>query len=269
MSANILLLTFDSCRYDVAKKANTPVLNSFAETVKAQSPANYTYAAHMSFFAGILPNAEVPRPLYNRFNQQLMGLVGVGETNLAKKSVFAIESDQDLISGFNSTGYKTIGAGAMTWFKQGTLINRFESFKYTGTDAVSQIDFLSELDPEKKTFGFINFGETHFPYDYFGKKDECRDIVLAREIVWPPQQKEGIKVGSESEGFRHQIEALEYIDSCLPRLFSSLPNDTVVVACGDHGECFGEGGYWGHGFNHPNVSAAPLSIFRLDGRPIL
>ena len=40
------------------------------------------------------------------------------------------------------------------------------------------------------------------------------------------------------------------------------------MACGDHGECFGEDGYWGHGINHPKVFEVPLGIFRLDHRPI-
>src|SRR6187200_2470171 len=59
---NFLLLTYDSCRYDVLAAAQTPVLDSFARIVPAQTPASYTYAAHMSFFVGILPNASEDLP---------------------------------------------------------------------------------------------------------------------------------------------------------------------------------------------------------------
>lgn len=54
---NFLLLTYDSCRYDVLAEAETPVLDSYSPIHKAQAPANYTFASHQSFFVGILPNA--------------------------------------------------------------------------------------------------------------------------------------------------------------------------------------------------------------------
>src|SRR5205814_233966 len=49
---NFLLVTFDSCRYDVLRDARTPVLDQFATIVRAQTPANFTYAAHQAFFVG-------------------------------------------------------------------------------------------------------------------------------------------------------------------------------------------------------------------------
>ena len=54
---NFLLLTYDSCRYDVLVAAHTPVLDSYAAIVKAEAPATFTYASHQAFFVGMLPNA--------------------------------------------------------------------------------------------------------------------------------------------------------------------------------------------------------------------
>jgi arylsulfatase A-like enzyme len=51
-------------------------------------------------------------------------------------------------------------------------------------------------------------------------------------------------------------------------LFDALPGDTVVVLTADHGDCFGEDGYWGHGVHHPLVYEVPLAIFRLDRQPL-
>lgn len=82
---------------------------------------------------------------------------------------------------------------------------------------------------------------------------------------WPPSQGAG-PIGRDNPAFAHQVEAAEFLDSRLPRLFSTLPQDTIVILCGDHGDCFGEDGYWGHGFNHPAVLEVPLAIFRLDGQ---
>jgi hypothetical protein len=85
-------------------------------------------------------------------------------------------------------------------------------------------------------------------------------------MKWPPIQ-EG-RVGRDSEAFEHQMRAAEFLDRRLPRLFSRFPKETIVVLCGDHGDCFGEDGYWGHGINHPKVLEVPLAIFQLDGASI-
>src|SRR5581483_11418085 len=262
--SNFLLLTFDSCRYDVLRDAATPVLDSFAEIVPAQTPASFTYAAHQAFFVGMLPNAVEPRPYYNRFTRQLLGLGEVGETDLAKDTLRSVASTGNVVSGLREAGYQTVGAGAMNWFRQEALTGCFERFAFTGTDADAQIDFLlSELDPGRPFFGFVNFGETHDPYTYRGKTTRISDWIQSRRMVWPPVQ-EGA-VGVENEGYGHQREAAEFLDSRLPRLFSALPGNTIAIVCGDHGECFGEDGYWGHGVNHPKVQEVPLAIFRLDG----
>jgi membrane-anchored protein YejM (alkaline phosphatase superfamily) len=265
--SNFLLLTYDSCRYDVLVEARTPVLDSFSEIFSAQTPANYTYAAHLSFFVGMLPNVSDDIEYYNRFTRQLMGLMEVGETNVAKNALVRLESAWNLPMAFMNHGYQTIGAGAMNWFRQHTLSQGFDRFRFTGTDADAQIDFLlGARDADRPFFGFINFGETHAPFSYAGKEGVCPVDVRARNIRWPP--REVGPVGRANEAFEHQKLAAEFLDGRLPRLFSGIPDNTVVVLCADHGECFGEDGYWGHGFNHPQVLEVPLAIFRLDGLPV-
>lgn len=64
------------------------------------------------------------------------------------------------------------------------------------------------------------------------------------------------------------MEAVEFLDTRLQRLFVGLPGHTIVVLCGDHGEAFGEDGYWGHAVNHPTVQEVPIAIFRLNGAPV-
>ena len=197
--SNFLLLTYDSCRYDVLVEAKTPVLDSFSEILSAQTPANFTYAAHLAFFVGILPNVSDDLAYYNRFTKQLLGLVEVGETNVAKDALVRLESAWNLPFAFQSHGYQTVGAGAMNWFRQETLIQGFDQFRFTGTDADSQIDFLlNTLDSERPFFGFINFGETHAPFSFAGKEGECPVDVRARIMIWPPRE-----VGGWAAPMRH------------------------------------------------------------------
>ena len=235
MDTNILLLTYDSCRLDVLRAAQTPVLDSFAEIRSAQSPATYTYPAHLSFFVGILPNCDEDLVYYNRFTKQLAGLVEIGEASVVKDSLIPVASDGNLLTGLTAKGYQTVGAGAMNWFRQSVLTEGFDRFAFTGTGAAEQIDFLlDQIDPARPFFGFINFGETHFPFRFAGKDDRCPVDVRARIMTWPPVQGDG-PVGRDSAAFDHQVRSAEYLDAQLPRLLSGLPPETVVVLTADHG----------------------------------
>lgn len=266
---SVLLLTYDSCRYDVLMEADTPVLDSFVDLLPAQAPANFTYPSHQAMFAGILPNTDQSRPYYNRFCGQLLALMEVGELQVVKGALIGVQSSSNLVGGLAEIGYQTVGAGAMNWFRQSSLTSGFSSFLFTGTDADLQITYLLEtLRPDQPFFGFINFGETHAPFDYAGKPERCPIDVRARRMAWPPARDRG-PVGRYSPAFAHQVAAAEYLDTRLPRLFAGLPADTIVIVCADHGECFGEDGYWGHGVNHAKVLEVPLGIFRLDGRALV
>jgi len=264
---NLLLLTYDSCRYDVLLAADTPVLDSYAKIVRAEAPATFTFASHQAFFVGMLPHARENIPYYNRFCKQLIGLTEVGEGQVVKDALRRVESSWNVIQGLRDEGYQTAGAGAMNWFRQDSLTVGFEHFLFTGTDADRQIDYLlSEIDPGRPFLGFINFGETHAPYVFKGKPDPCPVDVRARRMSWPPV--ESGPTGRATEAFQSQVAAAEFLDRRLPRLFDALPGETVVILTADHGDCFGEDGYWGHGVNHPKVFEVPLAIFRLDRQPL-
>src|SRR5271165_4528738 len=107
--ASVLLLTYDSCRYDVLCDARTPVLDSFGEVLPAQAPGNFTYPSHQAMFSGILPNADSARPYYNRFHGQLLGLAGVGELQVAKTSAIGVASSWNVVAGLAERGYQTVG----------------------------------------------------------------------------------------------------------------------------------------------------------------
>lgn len=264
---NFLLLVYDSCRYDVLASANTPVLDSYSAIYRSEAPATFSFAAHQAFFVGIFPNVKEDIPYYNRFTKQLLALSGVGEGQVTKTALKKTESSWNLIDGLKSEGYQTVGAGAVNWFRQESLTVGFEQFLFTGTDADRQIDFLLEnINTSDPFFGFINFGEAHAPFNFRGKTDVCKDDVRARAMTWPPVEQG--PVGADTDAFKHQSAAAEFLDGLLPRLFDSLPGNTIVILTADHGDCFGEDGYWGHGVNHPMVYEVPLSIFRLDRQPL-
>lgn len=264
---NFLLLTYDSCRYDVMVAAATPVLDSYCPIARAEAPATFTFASHQAIFVGILPNVVDDTPYYNRFRAQLISLTNAGERQVAKNAFKRVTSPWNIVHGLREEGYQTVGAGAMNWFRQDALTTGFEHFAYTGRDADGQIDYLVErIDPSRPFFGFINFGETHAPYTTKAQPTPCPDDVRARRIEWPPRQSG--PTGRATAAFKWQADAVTFLDQRLPRLFAALPGDTIAVLTADHGDCFGEDGYWGHGVNHPKVYEVPLAIFRLDRQPL-
>ena len=60
-----------------------------------------------------------------------------------------------------------------------------------------------------------------------------------------------------------QIDAVRYLDGVVEELFDLLPKNTYVTITSDHGELFGEDGYFGHGpIQHEKFFEVPF----LEGR---
>ena len=56
-----------------------------------------------------------------------------------------------------------------------------------------------------------------------------------------------------------QIKAVKYLDLVVEELFDIVPKNTYITITADHGELFGEGGFFGHGpIMHKKVFEVPL-----------
>jgi glucan phosphoethanolaminetransferase (alkaline phosphatase superfamily) len=56
-----------------------------------------------------------------------------------------------------------------------------------------------------------------------------------------------------------QIEAVKYLDGVVEELFDLVPKNTYITITSDHGELFGEEGYFGHGpIQHEKVLEVPF-----------
>jgi membrane-anchored protein YejM (alkaline phosphatase superfamily) len=265
---NLIMLTYDSCRYDTLCQASTPVLDSYSKIYEAYSPATYTYPAHLSFFCGILPHVADPIPYYNRFVKQLIAIrdIGDGITNdeHADYTFILNQRSQNIVSGLRNAGYYTVGSAGASWFSKRSLTFGFNDFHYKNhARGRDQIDLIlgSIKAKNRKFFAFINFMETHTPYMHY--EDATYHMTARTKMTWPPQPNEHER-GYGKKLHQAQIQAAEYLDTCLPLLFDELPANTLVALFGDHGEAFGEDGYWGHGVHHTSVLKVPMCIFSLD-----
>ncbi len=253
---SIVLITIDSLRYDVASIADTPNFkklfkeNNNSGWYKVGAQATYTLPAHISIFhAGLMPcdNRESTPPPFNRHKEKLFKAQLAWQRTTGAK--FPTPAAPNIIKGFEKLGYRTIGIGGVNWFNNKFPTSNiwhkryFNEFyweeKFTEENFKSlehQINLINKLKlktEKKPIFLFLNISYTHAPYLGFGKS------VLGQKA------------------------SFEEVDKLLPNLLEVLPNKYHLMICGDHGECFGEDGLWGHGFYHPKVMEVPFAYINL------
>ena len=179
-----------------------------------------------------------------------------------------ILSGSNIIDAFNRLGWHTVGTGSVSWFDTSTptgsvLSADFEHFFYSGNtwSLDTQLHWiktvLSTLDTARPIFLFLNIGETHVPYWHEG-------------ALWPKYPSPCVPFGDQSSSteqcrFR-QLSCLEWVDSRLNWLIT-LFRASTILACADHGDCWGEDGLWEHGVSHPSTLTVPL-ILRVRGAPV-
>lgn len=270
---NIVFITFDSCRYDSLMQANTPFLDQMGKIYSAWTPATYTLPAHISFFTGILPLVHEDIPYINRFNKQLIKMHKGGASlggDSGKKTINLKASKEDMIQGLKKEGFYTVGSASANWFDKRVLVKNFHDFKYIRAQSCeAQCTYvrkkLAKNAVDKAFFAFMNFYETHTPYMHYGN-DRSEYSMHARDhMSFPPREDKMKKQELGSKLHTAQIKAAEHLDKVMSDFIPLLPPNTLVVLTADHGEAFGEDGFWGHGIYHPTVMNVPMMCFMLNG----
>jgi len=178
-SHNVLFLTLDSLRYDVAVRAmeddTTPVLKAIAPGSaweRRHSPASFTFAAHTAFFAGFLPTparvggARAPRLFATRFP---------GSRSATLRTL--VFDQADIVSGFAAAGYRTICIGGVGFFNKQSALGSvlpgyFQESHWSPdlgvgclTSARNQVDLacatLDDGPGDQPVFLFMNISACH------------------------------------------------------------------------------------------------------------
>lgn len=255
---NIAIITIDTLRYDTTQVAKTPFLKEVfkhydvGNWVRAGTSGTYTLPAHIAIFQeGRLPWTNDPqvKGIYNRDVELMFRAQLSWERD--RPALYPTPSAPNIIKGFSSLGYRTLGVGGVHWFDNRFPTsnfwkeNFFEEFYWQedfGEENFDAFDKQLLLLEDKKIyqvssvsplFLFLNIPSCHFPY-----------------------------LGHEPSVFG-QAAALDYVDSRMNRLFDLLPKPCHIVLTADHGECLGEDGLFGHGFYHPKIMEVPIASFIL------
>jgi hypothetical protein len=261
---SVLFVTLDSCRYDTFEGAQAPNLKRVGTLQMAQAPSYYTYGSHSAMFVGFTPGlATSDKPLLNPKAGKIFKLVGAGFPGKGEDA-YELEG-RNIVEGFRRRSFITIGTGAVGWFNPDVptgrhLTESFEDFFYPGNpfSLARQIAWIQERLEKKRdnVFVFLNIGETHVPYYFEGAPWSVDDNPCI------PFQT----IDRSADCRNRQQKCCEFADRLLGPLLDAFQQSTIVV-CGDHGDCWGEDGLWEHGISHPATLTVPL-LLRIRGRPL-
>lgn len=253
-SHDILFLTLDSLRYDVAAQAmaagRTPTLNrAVGAWDHRHSPASFTYAAHHAFFAGFLPTPADPK---RAGEPRLFAARFAGSQTTGPQT---LEFDApDIVTGLTQEGYHTICIGGTGFFNKQTPIGRTLPALFTESwwsPAMGVTNMRSQEHQVAKACERL--AATQSPVFLFMNLSACHSPHYA-------YLNQGRRDSIES-----QAAALETLDTALAPLFAALRRPSLLIVCSDHGDAFGEDGYQGHRLGHSTVWDVPYGEAILPG----
>jgi arylsulfatase A-like enzyme len=124
---------------------------------------------------------------------------------------------------------------------------------------------------DKPSFYLLNVGETHYPYALPDEPPESWPRISGVHGVFKHLDDHvvGGKLKKSEEKFfnqkalddlrARQVKAVKYLDRVVEELFDIVPASTYITITADHGELFGEDGFFGHGpIQHDKVFEVPF-----------
>ena len=98
------------------------------------------------------------------------------------------------------------------------------------------------------------------PVFFYSQPQNLHIRVLAND---QPVQYAGLRIG-QTEFFEPAVTTLRHVDACFGSFIAHLKtggwyDNSIIVLTSDHGDAYGEGGRWGHGFYvAPEIVRVPL-----------
>lgn len=267
-----ILIVFDSCRYDAWVAARPRTLRKLGKVERRWAYASWTAPSHYNLLMGLMPHTS-PRDVYAseyykkdffKFNQRLGG-EGIEFASFAPRLSLPV-----LLRGL---GYRTHAMVSLPVLNPATALNTgFDSYrlmeKHNDMRAMLEEMRFSEEAP---SFYLLNVGETHYPYALPSETPDAWPRIsgvhgvfrhLDQHVVGGKLRRGRAKRFDQrklDELRGRQIDAVKYLDTVVEELFDLVPKNTYVTVTSDHGELFGEDGYFGHGpIQHEKVLEVPF-----------
>jgi hypothetical protein len=266
-SNHYLLIILDSCRFDTFVAANPKTILKLGDLEKRWSYASWTAPSHYNLLMGLLPHSSPQQVFasehykndYLKYNERL------GTDGIEFKQLLPHLFMPTFLK--NQLGYTTHALVSMPVLNPRTILNTdFDVYELMPhhNDMAAMLDQL-DFDTDRPAFYLLNVGETHYPYalpdDDPSQWPRISGVngVLKRIDEGDPESPEFFDEAKCRELQQRQIEAVRYLDTVFEELFDLVPENTYITVTSDHGELFGESGYFGHGpIQHEKVLEVPF-----------
>lgn len=270
---NYILVVFDSCRYDSFMRAQPRVMLKLGNIERRWSYASWTGPSHYNLLSGLLPHTS-PKQMFAadyyeheflKYNERL-GTDSLGFKSLVPSLYLPLFLKESL-------GYRTNAMVSLPVLNPNTVLNRgFDSYRLMEkhNDMAAMLDRL-EFSDEQPSFYFLNAGETHYPYSLPGEPPALWPHINGVHGIFKHLDERivgGKLVAADVPYFdtaklrllrERQIESVRYLDGVIEELIDTVPPNTYLTITSDHGELFGEDGYFGHGpILHDKVFEVPF-----------
>jgi hypothetical protein len=275
---HIVLIVLDSARYDAFAHATAPNFARLGALEQRYSYASWTPPSHYAMLMGALPHRG--RPGYFAAVEHRHELLawsrrmGLGGTALDLRGMLPRLSLPMLL---RSCGYRCEAYVSMPVLNSYTLVSAdFDRFELMPTHDDFEAIIARVTFSEQPTFFLLNLGETHYPYTVKGERADGMPHVAGLHGV----VRQGLYCGGDDAQARQefaewcspatlrrlqdkQTACIEHVDALAERLYAKAPDNSWFVVTSDHGELFGEDGFFGHGpVSHEKV----FEVFLVEGR---
>jgi hypothetical protein len=270
---NYLLIILDSCRYDTFIEARPTTILKLGDPECRFSYASWTATSHYNLLMGLMPHSSPPNVYASEYYKAdfIRYNIRFGAEGFEFKNLVP----QLYLPPFmrNRLGYKTHAMVSLPVLNAKTPINvGFDSYVLMEkhNDMAAMLDHL-EFSNNYPSFYILNVGETHYPYALPNEPEDEWPRISGVHGVFKHLDDHivGGKIMASEEKFfdqeklnqlrARQIKAVQYLDTVFQKLFDLVPKNTFITVTSDHGELFGEDGYFGHGpVMHEKVFQVPF-----------
>ncbi len=276
MPANhLVFLVLDSCRFDSFVRARTPNIDRLGEAQQRFSFASWTAPSHFTYLMGQVPHTS-PKHVFASEVYKAQFAEWVDRLGISDLSFKTFIPELCLAGVLKKHHYHTAARVSMPVLNPYSGLTRgFDDYKLMGNHndfagMVRDVDF-SKSD---RCFRFFNLGETHYPYmldgaslpKISGLHGVARDMdkvisdkAMAHTGDGPEQVPEFFAAETMRDLHDQQVRCVEYVDGLVGALYEKAPANTHFIVTADHGELFGEDGFFGHGpVMHRKVFEVPF-----------